>query len=130
MEENQSGFKSIDEYISQFSPELQETLQSLRRVIKEAAPDAAEKISWQMPTFTLHGNLVHFAVHQKHIGFYPGVSGIEAFKTKLAEYKVSKGAVQFPKEKPLPYGLISEIVRFRAAENIRDAKSKPQKGKK
>ncbi len=72
---------------------------------------------------------MHFAVHQKHIGFYPGVSGIDEFKPKLAEYKVSKGAVQFPKEKPLPYGLISEIVRFRAAENKKEAEGKFQKRK-
>ncbi len=130
MEENRNVFKSIDEYILQFSPEVQEILQALRSVIKESAPDAEEKMSWRMPTFALHGNLVHFAAHKRHIGFYPGPSGIDAFKHKLSEYKGSKGAVQFPIEKPLPYELISEIVKFRVAENITKAESKPQKRKK
>lgn len=127
MEQNTNTIKSIDEYILQFSPEIQEKLQSLRKVIKEHAPNAEEKMSWQMPTFVLHGNLVHFAVHKRHIGFYPGPSGIEAFKHKLSEYKSSKGAVQFPIDKPLPYELISEIVRFRIAENIKDAESKQRR---
>lgn len=130
MEENKITLKTIDEYILQFSPEVQETLQSLRKVIKEAAPDAEEKISWQMPTFALHGNLVHFAAFKKHIGFYPGANGIETFKQKISEYKSSKGAVQFPIEKPLPYDLISEIVRFRVVENIKAAEIKPSKKKK
>lgn len=124
MEENLNTFQSIDEYISQFSPEVQRILQALRSVIKEEAPDAEEKISWRMPTFTLHGNLVHFAAHKKHIGFYPGASGIEAFQHRLSEYKWSKGAVQFPMDKPLPYELIKEIVRFRVAENMKQAESK------
>ncbi|GAA0722553.1 hypothetical protein GCM10008905_14180 [Clostridium malenominatum] len=130
MEEDKNVFKSIDEYILQFSPEVQEKLQSLRNVIKESAPDAEEKMSWQMPTFALYGNLVHFAAHKKHIGFYPGPSGIDTFKLKLSEYKWSKGAVQFPIEKPLPYELIGEIVRFRVAENIKEAESKLKKRKK
>jgi uncharacterized protein YdhG (YjbR/CyaY superfamily) len=130
MEGNINVFKSIDEYILQFSPEVQGILQSLRSVINESAPHAEEKISWQMPTFALCGNLVHFAAHKKHIGFYPGASGIDAFKHKLLEYKGSKGAVQFPIDKPLPYELISEIVRFRVAENIKEAESKPKNRKK
>jgi uncharacterized protein YdhG (YjbR/CyaY superfamily) len=121
---------SIDEYVLQFSPEVQEILQELRKVIKEAAPNAEEKISWRMPTFALHGNLVHFAAHKKHIGLYPGASGIEVFQHKLTEYKFSKGAVQFPIGKPLPYGLITEIVRYRADENIKASESKPTKVKK
>ncbi len=129
MEGNKKVFKSIDEYILQFSPEVQEILSTLRKVIKESAPDAEEKISWQMPTFVLHGNLVHFAAHKKHIGFYPGASGIDTFKHKLSEYKGSKGAVQFPLEQPLPYELISEIVKFRVAENIEEAENKLKKKK-
>lgn len=127
MEETKNVIKSVDEYISQFSPEVQEKLQTLRKVIKESAPDAEEKMSWQMPTFALYGNLVHFAAHKKHIGFYPGANGIATFKHKLSEYKGSKGAVQFPYEKPFPYELISEIVRFRVAENIKEAESKGKK---
>jgi uncharacterized protein YdhG (YjbR/CyaY superfamily) len=127
MEENKNVIKSVDEYILQFSPEVQEKLQTLRKVIKESAPDAEEKMSWQMPTFALHGNLVHFAAHKKHIGFYPGANGIDAFKLKLSEYKGSKGAVQFPYEKPIPYELIREIVRFRVTENIKNAEYKSKK---
>jgi uncharacterized protein YdhG (YjbR/CyaY superfamily) len=130
MEVDKNVFKTMDEYIVQFSPEVQEKLQTLRTVIKESAPDAEEKMSWQMPTFALHGNLVHFAAHKKHIGFYPGASGIEVFKHKLSDYKSSKGAVQFPIEKDIPYELISEIVRFRVAENIKVAENKPLKIKK
>lgn len=122
MEENKNVIKTVDEYILQFSPEVQEKLQTLRKVIRESAPDAEEKMSWQMPTYALHGNLVHFAGHKKHIGFYPSPSGIEAFKLQLSDYKASKGAVQFPYEKPLPYELISEIVKFRVAENTKETK--------
>jgi uncharacterized protein YdhG (YjbR/CyaY superfamily) len=130
MEENKNVYKSIDEYILLFSPEVQEILRSLRNVIKESVPDAEEKISWQMPTFALHGNLVYFAAHKKHIGFYPGASGIDAFKHRLLEYKSSKGSVQFPIGKPMPYELIKEIVRFRVAENVKEAENKLRKRKK
>lgn len=123
MEEN----KCIDEYILKFSPEVQEKLRTLRKVIKEAAPEAEEKISYQMPAFALHGNLVYFAVCKNHIGFYPTPSGIETFKDELSEYKSSKGAVQFPMEKPLPYELISKIVKFRVLENTKLAESKLKK---
>lgn len=129
MEENKIGFKTIDEYILQFPPEVQEILMSLRKVIKESAPDAEEKISWQMPTFALHGNLVHFAAYKKHIGLYPGASGIDTFKNEFSEYKWSKGAVQFPIEKPMPYELIRRIVKFRVAENIKYAEEKLKKKK-
>lgn len=127
MEENKTTYKSIDEYISQFSPEVQELLKTLRKVIKEAAPEAEEKISWQMPTFVLHGNLVHFAAHKNHIGFYPAPSGIDAFKDELSEYKGAKGSVQFPIKKPIPYELISKIVIYRVAENIKNAEEKLKK---
>lgn len=122
-------YESIDEYILQFPLEVQKKLQSLRNVIRESAPDAEEKISWQMPTFVLHGNLVHFAAHQKHIGLYPGASGIATFQDKLSDYKNSKGAVQFSMDKPLPYELISEIVKFRVVENTKEAESKAEKKK-
>ncbi|MED3691576.1 DUF1801 domain-containing protein [Peribacillus butanolivorans] len=122
-------FKSIDEYILQFPHEVQEKLKRLRKVIKESAPEAEEKISYQMPTFVLHGNLVHFAAYKKHIGFYPTSSGIAAFEHEFSEYKSSKGAVQFPLEKPMPYELISEIVKFRVAENIKKAGGRLKKEK-
>ncbi|SHK13637.1 iron chaperone [Desulforamulus aeronauticus] len=129
MDSNKITYESIDEYILQFSPEVQEILKMLRKVIKESAPDAEEKISYQMPTFALHGNLVHFAAYKNHIGFYPTPSGIDAFKRELSEYKGAKGSVQFPLEKPLPYGLISDIVKFRVAENIKKAKGKLRRKK-
>jgi uncharacterized protein YdhG (YjbR/CyaY superfamily) len=129
MEENKTSFQSIDEYISEFSPEVQEILKTLRKVIKEAAPNAEEKISYQMPAFYLHGNLVYFAAFKKHIGFYPTASGIEKFKDELSGYKGGKGSVQFPIEKPLPYELISKIVKFKVAENIKLAEEKMKKKK-
>lgn len=125
----EGNIPSIDEYIAQFPIEIQEILETLRRIVKESAPDAIEKISYQMPTFALHGNLVHFAAHKKHIGFYPTPSAINAFKQELSEYKGSKGTVQFPIGKPLPYELISEIVKFRVAENIKKAEAKSKKKK-
>ncbi|GGD78205.1 iron chaperone [Paenibacillus nasutitermitis] len=117
----------INAYISEFPPKVQEMLQTLRKVIKESAPEAKEKISYQMPTFVLHGNLVHFAAYKNHIGFYPAPSGIEAFKQELSIYKGAKGSIQFPIDKPLPYELISRIVKFRASENIGKAKNKSEK---
>lgn len=117
MQEERKTFTTVEEYIQQYPSEIQEKLQLLRKAILEAAPEATEKISWQMPTFTLNGNLVHFAVHKNHIGFYPGPSGIEAFQERFGNYKSSKGAVQFPIKEPLPLELITEIVRFRTLEN-------------
>ncbi len=112
-------FKTIDEYISLCSVDIAEILEKIRAVIKEAAPNATEKISWSMPTFYYNGNLVHFMAHKNHIGFYPGSSGIENFAGRFKNdgYKYSKGAVQFPLDKPIDYELISEIVRFRVEEN-------------
>ncbi|SMQ74494.1 Uncharacterized conserved protein YdhG, YjbR/CyaY-like superfamily, DUF1801 family [Bacillus sp. OV166] len=129
MEGNKLTFNSIDEYIQQFPPDVQEKLNTLRKVIKESAPDAEEKISYQMPTFALRGNLVHFAAYKNHIGFYPTSSGIAAFKDELSQYKGAKGSVQFPIEKPLPYILISEIVKFRVAENMKRAEDNLKKKK-
>lgn len=127
MEENKITFNTIDEYIMQFPIEVQEKLKTLRKVIKEAAPEAEEKISYKMPTFTLHGNLVHFAGYKNHIGFYPAPSGIEAFKEELSKYKGAKGSVQFPIKEPLPYELIIKIVEYRVIENVRKAEEKLRK---
>jgi uncharacterized protein YdhG (YjbR/CyaY superfamily) len=112
-------YTTIDEYIALFPAEVQEILKKIRATVHEAAPDAQEKISWQMPTFWQHENLVHFAAHQSHIGFYPGASGVEAFVDKLKEYKASKGTIQFPFSKPIPYELIRGITRFRVNEIMR-----------
>jgi len=130
MDSNKNGFASIDDYMAAFAPETREILQTLREVIREAAPDATEKISYQMPTFALHGNLVHFAAYPNHIGFYPAPSGINAFQQELSDYKWSKGAVQFPVDKPLPYALIGKIVRYRANENRELAEAKKLNKKK
>jgi len=129
MEESKITPETIDEYIAKFPLEVQEILNKVRKVIKESAPDAEEKISWQMPTFVLHGNLVHFAAYKKHIGLYPAPSGINAFNDQLSVYKGAKGSVQFPFNKPIPYELISEIVKFRVAENIKLAEDKIKKKK-
>ncbi|UNK18793.1 DUF1801 domain-containing protein [Paenibacillus sp. N3/727] len=129
MEGNKITYESMDDYISQFPHEVQAILETLRKVIKESAPDAKEKITYQMPTFVLHGNLVHFAAYKNHIGFYPAPSGINAFKHELSKYKGAKGSVQFPIDKPLPYELIRKIVQFRVAENIEKAEGKLKKKK-
>ncbi|MFD2698952.1 iron chaperone [Paenibacillus shunpengii] len=127
---NQSTDKSeselIDTFISQFPPEVQSKLQTLRQVIREAAPEAKEKISYQMPTFVLAGNLVHYSAFKHHIGFYPGLSGITVFKDELSKYKGAKGSVQFPMDQPLPYDLISRIVKYRVMENKEKAGVKRQ----
>ena len=119
MEEKKGHPTTIDEYISQAPQGVQPILHKIRAVIKESAPDAVEKISYQMPGFFLNGGLVWFGVHPHHIGFYPTGSGIEAFKAELSTYKTSKGAVQFPLGEPIPYELISRIVKFRVAENLK-----------
>ena len=124
MDTPRQSYRSIDEYIAQFPPDLQSTLAELREVIRAAAPGAVEKISYQMPTFYLKGNLVHFAAFKQHIGFYPTPSGIAAFQAELAAYKSSKGAVQFPRHQPLPLELITRIVQFRVAENLSRAESR------
>jgi uncharacterized protein YdhG (YjbR/CyaY superfamily) len=129
MERNKSGFGSIDEYIATFPEDIQKILEELRATIKAAAPEAQEKISYQMPAFALKGNLVYFAVAKNHIGFYPTPSAIQAFKHELSSYEGSKGAVRFPIDKPLPLKLISKIVKFRVAENLKKAGIKSNKSK-
>lgn len=124
METDKSTPKDIDQYIARFPAEVQEILEKVRLTIREAAPDAKEKISYQIPTFTLEGNLVHFAGYEKHIGFYPTPSGIEKFKKEISAYKWAKGSVQFPLNQPIPYELISKIVSFRVEENIERAAAK------
>lgn len=121
-------FSTIDEYIQLFTGETRDRLVLLRAVIREAAPEAAEKISYQMPTFYLAGNLVHFAAFKNHIGFYPVPSGIEAFREELAAFKGAKGSVQFPHDQPLPLDLVRRIVHFRVNENLAQAAAKKAKG--
>jgi uncharacterized protein YdhG (YjbR/CyaY superfamily) len=127
METDQTVPKKIDEYIAGFPPDVQDILEKIRMTIREAAPDAQETIKYQMPTFTLKGNLVHFAAFKKHIGFYPLPTGIEQFKDELSVYKGGKGSVQFPLGKPIPFDLISRIVKFRVQENLERAEAKRKK---
>ena len=115
---------TIDEYIAQFPDDIQIILQNIRRIVHDAAPEAQEKIAYQMPTFTLNGNLVHFAAFKNHIGFYPTPSGTEKFKKEIASYKAAKGSIQFPLDRPIPYDLITKIVKFRVKENLAKAKKK------
>jgi uncharacterized protein YdhG (YjbR/CyaY superfamily) len=129
MEGNKTGFATTDEYIATFPADVQKILQELRAAIKAAAPEAQEKISYQMPTFDLKGNLVHFAAFKNHIGLYPTPSGTQAFKKELSMYQGAKGSIRFPIDQPLPLKLISRIVRFRVAENLKKAEMKPGKKK-
>jgi uncharacterized protein YdhG (YjbR/CyaY superfamily) len=115
---------NIDEYIANFPEDVQKILARLRATIREAAPEAEEAISYQMPTFKLKGNLVHFAAYKNHIGFYPTPSGIENFKEELSAYEGAKGSVKFPINQPLPLDTISKIVKFRVKENLEIAAKK------
>lgn len=118
------NIKTIDDFISGFPPDTQSLLQQVRETIKAVAPEAIETISYGIPTFQLHGNLVHFAGYAQHIGFYPGSSGIREFAKELTAYKTSKGTVQFPLEKPIPFDLIRRITEFRLDENRKKVKKK------
>ena len=123
-------FKTMDEYINTFPDDVQRILNELRQAIKETAPEAQETINYQIPTFTLNGNLVHFAAFKDHIGFYPTPSGMEAFKKELASYKGAKGSVQFPIDQPLPLPLIRRIVEYRVKENSERKQKKKSSSKK
>jgi uncharacterized protein YdhG (YjbR/CyaY superfamily) len=127
MDRNKHVITTIDAYIATFSDEMQRKLQELREVIRAAAPEATEKISYQMPTFYLNGNLVHFAAYKQHIGFYPTPSGTEHFQKELSPYKTSKGTVQFPLDQPIPFDLVTKMVNFRVAENKQKALRKERK---
>ena len=118
---------SIDEYIAGFPQDVQDKLEKIRSAIKTAAPDAVETISYRMPTFTLKGNLVHFAAFKRHIGFYPTPTATAKFQRELSAYKGAKGSVQFPLDQPIPFALISKVVKFRAKENLERAKARRKK---
>ncbi len=117
--------KTIDEYIAQFPVPTQKILKDVRDTIRKAAPEAVEKISYQMPCFTLNGTyLVYFAAYDKHIGFYPTPVGMEEFKKDLAGYKTGKGSVQFPIDEPMPLKLITKIVKYREQEALKKLAAK------
>jgi len=129
MKSNTSPAENVDAYIARFAPTTQKLLKQLRATIKKAAPLAEELISYGMPAYKYHGILVYFAGYEHHIGFYPTASGIENFKKEIAGFKHSKGAVQFPPDKPLPLSLVTAIVKFRVQLNLEKA-SIPLKKKK
>jgi uncharacterized protein YdhG (YjbR/CyaY superfamily) len=116
--------QSVDEYIDSYSPFVRERLMEIRKAIKKAAPEAEEKISYRMPAYTLKGMLLYFAAHSNHIGFYPMTTALAAFKDELLTFKTAKGTIQFPNDKPLPLKLITNIVKFRAKENLEKAELK------
>ena len=125
MKTSQKAVRNIDEYIARFPGDVQKILQNIRALIKEAAPDAEEKISYQIPTFTLNGNyLIYFAAFKNHVSIYPAPRGTEKFKKELAAYEGGKGTVRFPLDEPIPYGLIKRIVKFKLKENLEKAKKK------
>ena len=117
--------QTIDEYIKTFPRDIQKILKTVRQTIIKSAPTAEEAISYQIPTFKLNGNLVHFAAYKNHIGFYPGSEAIKVFKREIVSYKSSKGAIQFPIDKPIPLALIHKIVKLRV--KINSAKSSIKK---
>jgi uncharacterized protein YdhG (YjbR/CyaY superfamily) len=119
MERRKKQANTIDEYIAAFPKQIQDILQKLRQTIKESAPQAQEAISYQIPTFKLNGNLVHFAAFRDHIGFFPTSSGVAAFKKDLSEYATSKGTVRFPLDRPIPFDLVSKIVKYRVGEKLK-----------
>jgi uncharacterized protein YdhG (YjbR/CyaY superfamily) len=127
MQSQETGFRTIDEYIATFPDDVQALLQAVRATIHAAAPDAVERISYGMPAFAQEGNLVYFAALKHHIGLYPTSSGIAAFQQEISAYESSKGAVKFPKDQPMPLDLITKIVQYRVTENLARAAAKSQK---
>ena len=118
MDATKKQFKTIDEYIKTFPEDVQSILEKMRQTIRKAAPEAEEAISYQIPTFKLNGNLVHFAAFKDHVSFFPTGKGVAAFKKELSSYKGSKGTVQFPLDKPIPYDLVRKITLFRRKQSL------------
>lgn len=111
-------YTTVDEYLLKYDGDIRERMEKMRKLILSCSSDITEKISWAMPTFVLNGNLVHFSGEKRHIGFHPTPSAMEAFAERLSGYKYSKGTIQFPYDKPIPYDLVREIVMFRVQEQI------------
>ena len=128
MKNQQTMARDIDQYIARFPEEIQEILQKIRMTIRKAAPQAEETISYQIPTFNLHAHyLIYFAAYKKHISLYPAPIGVPEFEEEISPYVSGKGTLQFPLNKPIPYKLITKIVRFRAKENLARAQAKGTK---
>jgi uncharacterized protein YdhG (YjbR/CyaY superfamily) len=122
MQKTKQQTKTIDEYIELFPEKIKIILRKMKGIIKKAAPQATETISYQIPTFKLHGNLVYFAAFKDHISFFPTSSGVEKFKKELSGFVTSKGTIQFPLDKPIPYGLVRKITQYRVKENTKRIK--------
>lgn len=127
---DQARPKTIDEYIAGFPPDIQTRLEKVRAAIKKAAPDAEETIKYQIPTFTLKGNLISFAAYKKHIGLYPAPTGSEKFNRELAPYRAEKSSIRFPLDKPIPYDLVGQVVRLRVRDNLERVEQKGRGGGK
>ena len=126
MKSSASSATAVDEYIASLPPAVRARLSKVRATIRRYAPNAEERVSYGIPTFFLDGNLVHFAAFARHVGFYPGPSGIAAFKDALSRYKSAKGSVQFPHDEPLPLDLIGDIVTFQVAESTAPKAKRPR----
>lgn len=124
MDKMQKAASSIDDYIGLFPADIQKKLAEMRSIIHAAAPEASEKISYQMPTFYLVKNLVHFAAFKDHIGFFPTPSAVEAFASELKGYRTSKGTMQIPLDQPIPVDLISRMVKFRVEESLKEVQKR------
>jgi uncharacterized protein YdhG (YjbR/CyaY superfamily) len=127
MKADQTVPTDIDEYIAGFPPDVQKRLKKLRTTIKKAAPQAQEAIKYRMPTFRLHGNLIHFAAYKNHIGLYPAPTAIAKFKKELSPYASAKGSARFPLDRPIPFDLVGRIVRFRVQEDLRRAAARKKR---
>jgi uncharacterized protein YdhG (YjbR/CyaY superfamily) len=130
MDATREQFKTIDGYIQTFPEEVQALLEKMRRTIRKAAPEAEEAISYQIPTFKLNGNLVHFAAFKNHIGLYPPIRGDTSLEKAISPYAGEKGNLRFPLDQPIPYDLIERIVKLRVKQNLAKAVSKRKKGSK
>ncbi|TMI97750.1 MAG: hypothetical protein E6H08_01560 [Bacteroidetes bacterium] len=130
MEKSKMAPETVDQYIAAFPADIKKRMQQLRKTIRAAAPKADEVISYQMPGYKYFGMLVYFAAYKNHIGFYPGAGGVLEFYKKLSSFKSAKGSVQFPHDRPIPYDVISKIVKFRVKQNEEKFSLKKNNGKK
>jgi len=120
-----TNFQSIDEYIAACPEETRERLQMIRAAIKKVAPEAREKISYQIAAFELNGkNLIHFAGWKRHISLYPIPAGDEAFEKEASKYADGKGTMKFPLDEPLPMRLVNKVIKLHFAQNLKMTKSK------
>ncbi len=128
MKSSRASPKTVDEYIDTFSPGVQAILRRVRQIVREAAPEAQEVISYRMPAFKQNGVLVYFAAFNSHIGLYPPVSGDTRIRKAIAPYAGEKGNLRFPLDKPIPYDLIARITELRLKQNLAKAAGKRKKG--